>query len=299
MTKVKLSILKGGPSSGNFDHAGRPGKVGGSAPGKGGKGKSKLKPKAATSSFAQQAKSGDYKGKGKKLAQGMQAKTRKVIMKDGTLAVEKVYIKEYEEAGIDLALNDVVTYEIAQATGIDGVPEVVKTGDNKSIQEFVPGSDFWYEYYGWKSGREKDPKKISDAVMYDVLIGNMDRFGGNGNLLVNMKTGQVSLIDNSFSLAGTPPYITKLGYDGFIKQKVSNAGRFFTVVSGGVTTKEWSPVGSISKSQWSTFVTKARSTKVKSIIMSNYGDTVGNQVYKDMMGRVDAFDKLYASKLED
>ena len=32
MTKVRLSILKGGASSGNFDHAGRPGKVGGSQP---------------------------------------------------------------------------------------------------------------------------------------------------------------------------------------------------------------------------------------------------------------------------
>jgi hypothetical protein len=36
MTKVKLSLLKGGEGSGNFAHAGRLGKVGGSAPGTGG-----------------------------------------------------------------------------------------------------------------------------------------------------------------------------------------------------------------------------------------------------------------------
>ena len=43
MTKVKLKVkvLKGGKGSGNFGHSGRPGKIGGSAPGKGGKGKGK------------------------------------------------------------------------------------------------------------------------------------------------------------------------------------------------------------------------------------------------------------------
>ena len=38
MTKLKLKVEKGGQGSGNFGHAGRPGKVGGSAPGGGGKG---------------------------------------------------------------------------------------------------------------------------------------------------------------------------------------------------------------------------------------------------------------------
>ncbi len=281
MTKVKAR-LKGGSSSGNFGHAGRPGKVGGSAPGKG-KGKIS-KPKLVDSNFAQQAKSGNYERKGDVAIQGMQAKTRKVEMGDGTLGIEKTYTSRI----IGMADNDIATYEISKVVGIDNVPEIVKGHkDNVTIQEFIPNSVIWYDY---KDRDKLNPTVLNDSVMYDILTGNLDRFGGNGNLLVNQHTGRISLIDNSFSLAATPKRTLDLGYDGFVKEKVSNAGYFI---------EGWSPVGNISKSQWSTFATKARSTKVKSIVMSNYGKTIGKQVYKDMMGRIDSFDKLYASELED
>ena len=110
MTKVKLSILKGSASSGNFGHAGRPGKVGGSAPSKG-KGKIS-KPKKSKGGkdyqrFHDSVRDKRYTDLGLLGEQGQQATSRLLELDDGTKVIQKRYFGDVEELG-DMAINDAV-----------------------------------------------------------------------------------------------------------------------------------------------------------------------------------------------
>jgi hypothetical protein len=284
MTKVRLSILKGSASSGNFDHAGRPGKVGGSAPGKG---KAKPKPKAATS-FEQQAKSGEYKDK-RMLSQGIQAHTKLIEMDDGTLAVEKVY---FDLPGEDyyykeLSLNDAVSYEIAEALGMDNVPDAVLISDDTSIQEFIGDSPTLAEFLEDEPGvmDTVNPGELENMLYYDIMIGNSDRH--LNNVLVNASTSKLIFIDNSMSLTvQLDEDLSRKEYERMVEYAY-------------VKHRSPSIMPTITKSGWKSFYSKARNPKMRSIMTNAYGSDIGGAVHDAAMMRLDAFDKLYASELED
>ena len=127
-TLRRVRVIKGSASSGHFGHAGRPGKVGGSAPKGGGKGKGKK----GIDNYRDMIESGKWKDE-KKVGGGSQADTYYTTLEDGTHVIHKEYkgwVKGINMKGS--AHNDEAAYGVATLLGIDGVPMTVDGGQRSA-----------------------------------------------------------------------------------------------------------------------------------------------------------------------
>lgn len=269
----RIRVVKGGPGSGYFNHPGRPGKVGGSLPkGFGGE---------AYYHFAQRAEMGRYKDKGKLGDQGAQATTYLIELEGGMPAVKK----NYKSINKTMSTSDAASYEISQALGMDEVLMAVDMGGGESIQRFVNNSDLWFDY-PYKTYLEEE--QFDEAMLFDVLIGNTDRHGGN--IMIHKKTGRITLIDNGFSLADS--IMLRNNYadaEGWVKSIVRD---YNNLVPGN-------PIASLTESEWTSFVEKAQSEEMYNIVMDNYGGVIGQKVHNSMMLRLKIFDDIYYGDMVD
>jgi len=238
--------------------------------------------------FERRVKLGLFEDKGKLGNQGSQAHTSLLILDGGMPAVHKSYRQDE-----GMGTTDEVAYKLAQALGMDEVPMTMAISRNKSVQRFVNNSEEWYTY---DNKGKLTEEQFDEVMLFDVLIGNTDRHGGN--ILIHEETGRVSLIDNSYSLANS--------YMSYISEDY-NLGSMRDWVKGWVvsivdpTTSilgDRSPVTSLTRAEWNDFSSKARSDEVRGIIIDGYGDVKGARVHAEMMERLDIFEDKYGRYIE-
>jgi hypothetical protein len=262
---VNNKVEKGGPGSGHWGHAGRPGEVGGSLP----KGSA-----LAYINFEHRAILGLYEDKGLLGEQGYQGQTYLIELEGGTPAILKRY-PLYEYPG--MALNDEAAYKISQVLGMDNVPMTVSIDKQNSVQRFVSDSVTWMDYFG----SDPDPDKFVEPMLFDVLIGNADRHGHNW--MVNETTGKITLIDNGFSLASA--------YRGFENE--------IDFVADIVDEYSYSPIKYLDWDTFDNFKYKAWNDEMENAVKSVYGDYLGGKVYGDMLRRLDTFEDMYGGELKE
>ena len=316
-TLRRVRVIKGGPSSGNFGHAGRPGKVGGSAPGKGGKGEDEK----GIDNYRDMIESGKWKDE-KKMGGGSQADTYYTTLEDGTHVIHKEYkgwVKGINMKGS--ANNDEAAYGIATMLDIDNVPMTVATDRDTSFQEFAENSTLLFDIQEGEGFDKNIPiEDLENMIYLDVLIGNWDR--RTGNMMVNNDTGRLVFIDNSSSLnqdqadwmhgwdkRSSPGLLSGSGGREQVTYNVEDIVRS-GVTKSHITSLSKAPMYPkdnvlksfaakiMNKSNFNSFVKNARSPALKSYITGVYGGKTGNKVYKRMMWRLDAFEE-YVGAVED
>ena len=280
---VVTVIKKGGPGSGNFGHSGRPGKVGGSSPGKGGNKHKDYR------QFVAMVNDKRYNDLDKSIGFGQQANSRLIKLDDGTLAIRKEYFEPLHEELEGMARNDAAAYEISQLIGIDGVPMTAMESENVSIQEFVENSNEVSDYIDQLDDvvmPTLDDRQVKDLLYLDVILGSSDR--NSTNLLMHKNTGRLSFIDNSNTLAaGWGKMDTSSDYEDIVRLIKSDIKQSLNY-EGDIK---------VYKSEWAEISTKVRSPAMKSIITKYYG-VDSDVIYDGMIGRIKAFDELYITNLK-
>jgi hypothetical protein len=280
-TRRHIRIIKGGPGSGNFGHAGRPGKIGGSAPSR----------HEAYEGFRRRIMSGKWRDKHELGSQGAQAKTYYTYVKGGIHCVHKVYHKS------GMAHNDEVTYLLSEELDIENVPITVTTDGENSFQRFANNAETVLDYEG---GAPQTPIEDIENMMYlDVLTGNWDRHWGN--FMINTKTGELIFIDNSSTLSddrsddwnnhdlayGWGKELVQSRVNRIMSESISYTdtlglpyGGFYPSDPGPTVAKY------IKRSNFDSFLKKARSMRVLEIISDAYGYDEGRWIHERMMARL-------------
>jgi hypothetical protein len=198
---IKVIVaLKGGAGSGHYDHAGRPGKVGGSLPGKG-------------------------VGAAMSIHSGKDAKFRQAIAKNNIIPLDefhtegvtpsylaelegygKVIVKsidsgnEYPEDGMQAEVD---VYDISEELGWDAVPPTDIITDSEgffksTVQGWVKDDPYVIADLEKNSNYENldiiDHRSYSRIVLLDMLTGNADRHDRN---IVVDTNGKCWAIDNN------------------------------------------------------------------------------------------------------
>ncbi|MDE2101638.1 MAG: hypothetical protein KGL39_30610 [Patescibacteria group bacterium] len=100
--------------------------------------------------------------------------------------------------------NEVAAYEIAKAVGMGDLvpPTVMRTinGEEGSLQQFQEGS------HRMKAGEVMSAPDLARAVAFDLMIGNLDRHGGN--FLIGAD-GKLRLIDNGLAFSARSAVVAK------------------------------------------------------------------------------------------
>lgn len=179
----KLTIEKGGPGSGHHGHAGRPGKVGGSAPSKLGGGPDADFERAAKPENVQRET---------KLGGGVTDSLLLELKGDGRGVWKANQLANNADA-------EVLADRLDDVLGLDVVPKTVllptDEGEVGSCQRFVEGARTAMELYD--EGKEAEifehRDEIERMVLLDYLTGNIDRHYGN---VVFDRDGKLWAIDN-------------------------------------------------------------------------------------------------------
>lgn len=186
----------GGPGSGNWGHAGRPGHRGGSMPRSGAMsirtGKDWEKRQAAAKKSAKSTFGQSPVKEARKLGRGEKGVNDSVVLEfeDGTKGIFKD-----EKMAHGSVEGEILAYEFSESIGWGLVPETMlfsESGKRGSLQQWVDGTETAVSYIGPKTSQtlmQEDRMRTMDA-----LLGNGDRHGGN--YLYNQDGSRLWAIDN-------------------------------------------------------------------------------------------------------
>ena len=186
---------KGSERSGHHGHAGRPGSVGGSAPGGGhhtAAGSSALGRMASSSPISSTTPLGEDQI-------GVNG-SYLIEREDGSKGIFKP-TSEMEAGDPDA---EVLAYELSESLGWNFIPHtemIVHEGKEGSVQKWIEDSETFREAVGW---RKRDLyKEAGERVeVFDLLTGNEDRHPGN---MIRDKSGNDWAIDNGFCFGAYEP----------------------------------------------------------------------------------------------
>ena len=203
-----MKFYKGGEGSGNFNHAGRQGYVGGSSSEGGGQ--------SVSSAFT----TGRIKDS-EKLSKGKTSNTvYKVSIKDdgkgywkGTQASQFIKDKWWARDMGDLdkcnqASREVMAYQLDKIAGANLIPETTfKDRDNElgscqqEVEEFRSGMSVPFNTNITNRFKEIDTSQYIKGIIFDDMIGSTDRHTGNFGI---DKKNNLKFIDNGLILSSNP-----------------------------------------------------------------------------------------------
>ncbi len=219
-------FFKGGPESGNHGHAGRPGRLGGSAPGHGGGGKPDEKPRkpkeeinipvtnapfetgrimhthssfGSSGGHVNQTYLVDIENDGKGIAKAEQDEKKNENVQDFANAVKRVTGTDFGKCS--QTQREVLSSEVDKILGVGLVPDTVfkdiPNHGKGSVQEFKKG----LKKLDWNEAREgkynDQWEQFVKGAVFDRMIGSCDRHGHN----VYFQGDKLCFIDNGYTFA--------------------------------------------------------------------------------------------------
>ena len=303
--QYKVRIIKGGPSSGHWGHAGRPGKIGGSLPA--------MVALSRTSGRTARARQARAREQGKvqstitsqkfntinhRYSRGVTASIVIQIEDDGKAIMKKkeiVYMSSVD--GMDDSIqNEVMAYQLAERLDYEGVvPFTValelqedkgvggwdewREGEIVSVQQWVENTDTlnnWAQH-GARTLPEVNAEDFGQVFLLDVITGNQDRHANN---IIIDDDGEFYAIDNNraFAAFGHPrnysdQYDRMWGHWRDLRQYQPNVPRMFKVREKDANA--------------------LKELRRDSIFIDGVQNTYGYAIMQAMVDRMDAFIQHY------